>query len=199
MLKVLVTAVTFLSGGCFGPVKEIVNKPEAPIIRGWPTVLKIDSSVASSLYFLAEGLHHEFAVCGLGEIRGDTATVEHLVIPEVQFSNKDAVRSGDCPFNTVIRWHNHPYRDLPPGSVTAQDMCYLSTSDIRAALAARAPFVAVGVEGGVQCYWNQTQVRDGYRQTILMPVRGQTTYILQDETIDERIRKLDNAFGGAAK
>ncbi len=136
-----------------------------------PRYLVIEPAVSTKLEALAQGLHHEIALCLRGAVEGDTARADDFVMPVPRRSTAQASTFSACPAETLALWHNHPMpvggrpsaylptRRLRSEPVTNPlSLCAMSQHDIATTVRLGFPFAVIAV-GDTWCWWTQQQVR----------------------------------------
>lgn len=154
--QILTVLMVFVVAACAG--RSSTHVPPLPqYIPPPPTQLVISEIIGKNLDVLAEGMRREYAVCLMGKVRGDTAYVTRMEIPEITYSDSVSLLFGECPQGFIAVWHNHP------AIVTAAHMrighCALSAPDMETAIAWKAPFMVVQVRDEHRCYWSLKQIR----------------------------------------
>jgi hypothetical protein len=140
----------------------------------------IEPPLSAKLEALAEGLHHEIALCLSGTVRGDTAAASAFVMPVPRSSTPLGSTFSTCPAETLALWHNHP---MPSGKPPIAHhpaarlrsepirnpllLCALSQHDIETTVQLGFPFAVIAV-GDVSCWWTLDQVR-AFEQSGLAP------------------------------
>ncbi len=141
---------------------------EAPTPGALPTVLVVSERVLADLRVFGAGMQNEMILCLGGVVRGDTAFIERWRMPRLEASTPLSVRVGDdgCdPERDLATWHNHPtgvctqLAALQMGGSVGGDLCYLSSTDIRNAIARPTPFQVVHSGRDRWCWWTLAEVR----------------------------------------
>ena len=152
--------------------------PDAPIEPTPPALrVVITQEVYEELGRLAATGRLETVRCLIGAVRGDSLLVDLAWAPHIEHSTPESVRYRLCPVATIALWHNHP--QAPDGP--AESSCYLSRTDIEAALRSHAPPIQmVQVNAEVACWWSRVQVVRHADAEFIMPLpdqaRGQTVH-----------------------
>ncbi len=95
----------------------------------------LTAEVYEELELLADTLRVETVRCLIGVAQGDSLLIDLAWRPPIHHSTPTGVAYGLCPVATISLWHNHPWtREFEP-----EYSCYLSQTDIRAAIQSRAP------------------------------------------------------------
>lgn len=99
--------------------------------------LRIDltAEVFEELELLADTLRVETVRCLIGLAQGDSLLVDLAWQPPIHHSTPTGVGYRPCPVATIALWHNHPWT----GEFEPEYSCYLSQTDIRAAIQSWAP------------------------------------------------------------
>lgn len=143
-----------------------------------PKQLVIEEPLLAKLQTLADGLHNEIVLCLEGSVRGDTAYAADFFMPAPTHSSPLRSVSRPCPGRALATWHNHPLVPGAPGAAgggkwssppaespgesrdisRAERLCALSGDDIETSAALPHPFVVVGVDAHVWCWWSRVEV-----------------------------------------
>lgn len=115
----------------------------------------VADDVFEELDFLADTSRVETVRCLIGLAQGDSLLIDLAWQPPIHRSTPNSVAYSPCPVATIALWHNHPWtQEFEP-----EYSCYLSQTDIQAAVQAWAPPIQmVQVTGSVACWWTRAQV-----------------------------------------
>lgn len=156
--------VPSLSSWEIGDRRLELSSPYVP-----PSHLVIEPPLLAKLQTLAAGLHAEIALCLFGTVKGDTARLDELYMPEPTLSTASKSLVRPCPEDALAVWHNHPI-DGPPTPSTrglwrtadparrARRLCVLSKTDIQTSMRFNHPFVVVSVDRHTWCWWTRDEV-----------------------------------------
>ena len=131
----------------------------------------LTAEVYEELELLADTLRVETVRCLIGVAQGDSLLIDLAWRPPIHHSTPTGVAYGRCPVATISLWHNHPWtREFEP-----EYSCYLSQTDIRAAIQSRAPpMQMVQVTGAVACWWTRAQVATYADAPVMRPLPRQS-------------------------
>jgi len=147
---------------------------------GWR--LAISSVIYEELGRIADTSRVETVRCLIGVMNGDTAKVDLAYQPRILESSTTDVQYMACPLATLALWHNHPRTN----EKQPEDVCYLSTDDIRQALAPGAPLLqVVTVNSEVTCIWHRSQIESHRGERMLWPEDGVTGGGLDESRPDD--------------
>lgn len=134
-----------------------------------PQHLVAPTAIWDQLDKLADTATVEHARCLLGAIRKDTAYVDRMTEVTVALATDTSIVRYPCPAGAMLSWHNHINKRGAPDSY----MCFLSSHDFITAIAERAWFVMVQVNGKYSCWWSRPQILSVAYRDHLWPYPGQ--------------------------
>lgn len=155
----------------------------------------IDKSVLNMLGDVADSATIEHVFCllavpdGSVDSLGRKGGIISVFVEPPQSGTPGRITFADCPFGTIIQWHNHILTETlkaltalditPPADVKgAWRGCVLSINDYDEALRVTAPVTMIQVNTNVMCWWTKSEVRSLPRTLVNWPSHKATIMAL---------------------